>query len=164
VIEVQLLRVRDLHALLGPRRDGKDAHLERSVIHLLEQTRVAAALLVALVDLAGAFLLDDLAGHLLAVDPYAEVRDRPAARDGERVQRLDDAVLHVLENLRDFGDGHAVVDRDLDDVLLDRQLPAEAVVGHEQAGGPRRASGEEAREQRENGCDAVSVFHVNLLG
>jgi hypothetical protein len=58
-----------------------------------------------------------------------------AARDGERVQRFDDSVLGVDEDLRDFGHGDAVVDRDLRGVLLDLQRPAEAPVGEEQ---PRR--------------------------
>ena len=105
---------------------------------MLEQPRIAPLLLVAVVDLAGALLLQHLADHFLAIDPHAEVGDRCALRHREGVERLDLALLGVLEDLRDVGDGDAVVDGDVDVVLLDLQHAAEAAVGNEQAGGVGR--------------------------
>ena len=82
--------------------------------------------------------LQHFADHFLAVDPHGEVGDRGAARDGKRVERLDGPILGVDEHLRDFGDGDAVVDGDVDGLLLDLQRPAKAAVGNEQAGGLAR--------------------------
>jgi len=84
--------------------------------------------------LPGALLLDDLAGHLLPVDPHAEPGDARLVRHREGVECLHDAVLGVLEDLMDLGDGDAVVDRHPDVVLLDLEGSAQAAVGDEEPG------------------------------
>ena len=153
VVEVQLLVVGDLHALLGPRRDGEDAHLEGLVVRLLQQAGIAADPLVTVVDLPRALLLDDLADHLLAVDPHAEVGHGCALGHGEGVERLDLPVLQVTEHLGDGGDGDAVVDRDLDRLLFDLELAAEAAVGDQQSRRVRRPRAGDDEHQCEDGGD-----------
>ena len=69
-------------------------------------------------------------------------------RGWEGVEGFDDAVLGVAEGLVDAGDGDAVVDGDLDGLLLDLELPAEPAVGHEQA---RRVSRPGCKEGDEGG-------------
>ena len=166
IVEIELLVIGDAHALLGAWADGEDAHLERLVIDLFEQTGVAANPLIAVVDFAGALLLEHFADHLLAVDPHAEVRHRSALGNGEGVKGFDLAVLSVDEDLLDFGDGNAVVDGHLHIVLLDFQCAAQPTVGDEQSGG-RGAAGDRDEYRRRNNDqqrDLQSVtFRVCML-
>ena len=127
--QTHLLTDDDLHALLRPRGNRKDPHFKRLVIHSLQQSRSSPHLLVALVDLASARFLDHLAGHLLAGDPHGKVRHRRPPRHGEGVEGLHLAVFHVLEDLCDLGDSHAVVDGHAGRVLLDLQGTPQPAVG-----------------------------------
>src|SRR5690349_20654242 len=58
VIIIELLVVTDLDLLVGLRTNRKDAHVESAIIGLFEQPRVAAGLLVAIVNVAGALLFE----------------------------------------------------------------------------------------------------------
>ncbi len=105
-----------------------------AVIAKLQEAGVALHLLVAVVDLAGALLLDDFADHLLAVDPHAEVGDARVLRHGEDIEGFDDPVFLVDEDLLDLGHRDAVVDDDADVVLLRFEHSAETAVGDQLAG------------------------------
>ena len=72
---------------------------------------------------------------------------------GKRVERLQLPALRVVKNLRDFGDGDAVVDRDVDVVLFDLENAAEPAIGDQQPSGVRirwlkqAPAGDRRREQ-----------------
>ena len=128
LVEVLFLVVDDAQALLGPRADGEDAHLEGLVVHLFQQTRVATGLLVALVDLAGAAALHHLAGHLLAADPHGEIGYRGVFGHGKRIEGFHLTLLQIFKYLGDLGYCDIVVNGNPDVVFYDFQFAAQASI------------------------------------
>ena len=94
-------------------------------------------MLVAFVNLARAFFLQDFAHDFFAVDPHAEVCHRGAPGNGKRVKRFHLSGLGVAEHLCDPGDRDSIVDRDMHVVLFGFEHAAPSAIGDEQTGGFR---------------------------
>src|SRR5262249_9897 len=67
----------------------------------------------------------------------------------EGVERFDLAVFLVQKDLGHLGNGNAVVDGDVNGMLLDLKLTAEAVVGDQQPGGEQPAGRDQCEKKNQ---------------
>ena len=137
VIEVELLIVGQTDPLFRPGSDRKDAEFKRLVVNLFKQSRVAANRFVALIDLACTFLFHHFTNHLFAIDDHAEVADARVVRNREGVERFDNPLLFVEEDLINVSDRHTIVDGHADLLLHNLEFPSQPPIGDQQSGGLR---------------------------
>ena len=156
-LELERLRIGQLHLLLAVLRHGVDAHAEEVAAHVLQQAGVLHAADDILVDAARLPLLHQLAAGALAVDIEREVRNRGAFRQREDVHRLQVAVHAVFEGLLDLDIRHAVLDLDIHTLALDGQRRHGSVLRDQHA----RTEG---RERAAHHCQRQNLQFVRLHG
>ncbi len=153
----------DLHFAL--RLHVRDGELVRVVLDLvlrlraraLAEARVVAGIALLLIDALCFLRLDHLAVQFAVAVPDRDLGETRARRNGEAVDRLEVFVVRIEEDLRDFGAREAVVDDDVDDVLLDLHRRVGLIERRQRAGREGRAGDEKQDRPKDS-------FHVFLHG